>query len=859
MAPSANPSSSDPTEDRERLLLTLDVARRAGDVRKKCGHRAALYAQLLEAGLPVVEGWCLPARALAGALDARLELRGLIRASGTPGGDERCGRAHDELLAAPPSERLSRELEGLCRVEAAASGFRVRASVVGAEGIPGDLVERWSHAERAAPDVGSLLAAIRRVLAASVTPLQVAWFAELGLRDPSLALVVERCVPGARVLVVAPRRAPGGDTFRVLRAPEGSRSAGAAGLPASYDASLASSEPDPDRTERVRRDEPEEARLVALAAQAERALGYPVVLTVAVGDAEPPTLSVIDVKEAGASSRQRDAAAGWLELLPGRARAMPLGTLSRSMLGVAAERAAAGALATLGATKDEPRQLVRVRGGRVALSLPAVLAATRDLPGLPPAALLGAIGTGSIEVLAGLSRGASMGKRPLRGALHLGALAFRQFKGDRECGLLQRELQRDIRALGELDLGLLPTDGMATTFLRVEEVVGRVVELWSHVIAAQLSALLALGAILARRSPSSELTSALLATSGAGGTFGASMTLALARVVDVVRDDAPARAAIRAGVASLAALPDGPARGALGQFLSSYGDVAPRPFDLEVARWSDDPRSVLELVDRWLAQDGLARVAVEVAQERVRARADAELARHEPDLGFAERSLVRSLVERARRLARERASYERSLLRVLALARAVALDADRRLRRIEPAVRGGAVFACPFERVVAAFRGGRPELASAVLLHDHEASLLVRETEVERLGGFASAERSDASSANEAQRGIGVSSGVIDGVVSSLEVPDAATSSGIVVARALDVAAIPACFLVGGALCETGGALSPVAESLRELGVPAVFSLEGAVTWFGVGDRVRIDGTRGLVQRLTPSGASPRS
>jgi phosphohistidine swiveling domain-containing protein len=44
-----------------------------------------------------------------------------------------------------------------------------------------------------------------------------------------------------------------------------------------------------------------------------------------------------------------------------------------------------------------------------------------------------------------------------------------------------------------------------------------------------------------------------------------------------------------------------------------------------------------------------------------------------------------------------------------------------------------------------------------------------------------------------------------------------------------------------------------VAEALRELGTPAVLSAEGALASLSEGERVRIDGERGSIHRMTES------
>ena len=56
-----------------------------------------------------------------------------------------------------------------------------------------------------------------------------------------------------------------------------------------------------------------------------------------------------------------------------------------------------------------------------------------------------------------------------------------------------------------------------------------------------------------------------------------------------------------------------------------------------------------------------------------------------------------------------------------------------------------------------------------------------------------------------------------------------------------------ACALV----TESGGPLSHGAVTAREMGIPAVMSVRGVLGVLRDGDRVRVDGTRGQVLRLS--------
>ena len=51
-------------------------------------------------------------------------------------------------------------------------------------------------------------------------------------------------------------------------------------------------------------------------------------------------------------------------------------------------------------------------------------------------------------------------------------------------------------------------------------------------------------------------------------------------------------------------------------------------------------------------------------------------------------------------------------------------------------------------------------------------------------------------------------------------------------------------------MTELGGPLSHAAVVAREYGIPAVVSVPGATIAIRTGDRLRVDGDRGIVERL---------
>jgi len=97
------------------------------------------------------------------------------------------------------------------------------------------------------------------------------------------------------------------------------------------------------------------------------------------------------------------------------------------------------------------------------------------------------------------------------------------------------------------------------------------------------------------------------------------------------------------------------------------------------------------------------------------------------------------------------------------------------------------------------------------------------------------------------------SPGVIEGaacVVRSVDDLDQVEPGNIIVATATDPTWTSYLSLAAGLVLEVGGLLSHGAIIAREMGIPAVVDLAGATREFRSGERLRVDGTVGSVERL---------
>lgn len=105
-----------------------------------------------------------------------------------------------------------------------------------------------------------------------------------------------------------------------------------------------------------------------------------------------------------------------------------------------------------------------------------------------------------------------------------------------------------------------------------------------------------------------------------------------------------------------------------------------------------------------------------------------------------------------------------------------------------------------------------------------------------------------------AYQGIGASPGVIEGTVrvmrSLRQIPSELSNQTILVVPYTDAGWSPILAQVGGIVAEVGGRLSHGAIVAREYGIPAVMDIAQATQRLKDGQRVRVDGYRGIVETL---------
>ena len=314
----------------------------------------------------------------------------------------------------------------------------------------------------------------------------------------------------------------------------------------------------------------------------------------------------------------------------------------------------------------------------------------------------------------------------------------------------------------------------------------------------------------------------------------------------------------------------------LDRFLEDWGFRSSAELMLTLPSLQEDPAPVIELLRQYAASDGEPPAAVMARQAAGRveetSRVTRTLARRSPALALAVRWLLRAA--QASVAYRERARLKQALLytrlRRVALAIGRRLAADGRLAKpddvfmltwqeIEALGAGRAMFPYGVPDLVAlrrrehaALGAMRPPATLALPAGEYLApgfGSIPRGPEVGSIPRGREDQGDEPCPRPSTLRGTGACGGTASGPAAVLgDVRDAARLRGgdVLVTRQTDPGWAPVFGLVSGLVIERGGLLSHGAIVAREFGLPCVVGVENATGRIGSGQRVTVDGDRGV-------------
>lgn len=908
--PAPKPSEKGAPDAAAPFVPLVTVGLRRDTREKRVGAKAAKLAELLRAGFHVPPGWVLDAKAFIRTVDERLpkghDVASLVKLAGSQIGTDRAARARDRVLGLELPQELRSAVEHIWRAAEpdASWGLSVRSSATCEDARTSSLAGlATSMLGVRGPD--EIEEAMRQVWASLYLPRTLAYLSKWGIRDVAMPVIVQRMAVARAAGVLFTGPPPGLESERWPARHRLINSTWGLGAPVVDGASPTDSfRLDPSgsvveesvaekRLELVVTKAGVETRAVEPPRSSEPSLSRESIADLAriARELEISGRGALDIEFAveEVSGRPRiallqarpvtggvfpeggDEKTVWSRANVGEALPGPATPLTWSVAKRFSSEGFRVAFEALGCKVPKDEELVGNVYGRFYLNLSAFMRVAAQVPGLSPRTLLSLSGGADEAMIAVLEeevREVSRRGFVLRTPFTAPRVLARHLSLHREVATFEAEADRQHRRLREMDLGLLPDDALTQTLKSASAMLTQTGELMLTCASASLAAHLALTTLLGRAvrrtdahgdiveaapedrkfSEASRIARAL--TAGVVELESANPGLALLRVANIARREPAAEKRILDGATRLEDLPTGATRAALLEFLDSFGDRGLREAEIAMPRWSEDPSVPFNMLAAALKAPA---IDPESGPRRARALADREMARLEGQMSFFEVGLLRVLVGRSQHMTRLREKMRAWVTKTLGLIRRAALDIDRRLRRIDPSLEEGSVFFCTYEELITALASGRAEIGHVTRLRkaEHARDLARLEPPVAFIGRPPLVAAPPAS--GKRLSGLAASSGVVEGlarVFTSTSKLEELEMGEILVTRTTDVGLSPLFLIAAGVVTELGGPLSHAAIVAREYGVPAVVNVEGATVGIQTGDRLRVDGDRGLVIKL---------
>ncbi len=305
------------------------------------------------------------------------------------------------------------------------------------------------------------------------------------------------------------------------------------------------------------------------------------------------------------------------------------------------------------------------------------------------------------------------------------------------------------------------------------------------------------------------------------------------------------------------------ARRVLDEYIDVYGDRCMGEQKLETVSLREDPAFIVSILRNYLRDDAIDPQSVELAQARRRLAVEREVLEALPR---RHRKRLVVILRRARKAVRDRERMRLTRTRIVGVGRSVYLKVGNLLCAAGQLDEPRHVFYLTMEEIQA-FAEGRSVTG--------DLRTLVR-ARIDEFAGYESAEppnqfetvgppygsglraQPSVRDADPAQddprilRGTGCWPGVVEGRVQVVMSPadDLDVRGKIMTTLRTDPGWGPLFPSVAGLLIERGSTLSHSAVLARELGIPAVVGVPGLMSRIRNGERVRLDGGSGMVERL---------
>ncbi|AGM07598.1 PEP/pyruvate-binding domain-containing protein [Amycolatopsis keratiniphila] len=278
-------------------------------------------------------------------------------------------------------------------------------------------------------------------------------------------------------------------------------------------------------------------------------------------------------------------------------------------------------------------------------------------------------------------------------------------------------------------------------------------------------------------------------------------------------------------------------------FLTDYGCRATSEIDFGVPRWADDPEPVFAMLVNLLRAEARFESTAATAETRI-----VELTRRLPVTKAHRTLLARFLLRRSRRLRGLREFPKFCLMRGFAALRKQLLLIGEEIVQAERLDRAGDVMFLDLVEVREALDGKdfRTTVARRRKVWEREARR-PRVASVLLSDGTVPALESDAGEGDLV--GLAAAAGVVTGRARVVHDPDGARiePGEILVAATTDPGWTPLFLSAAALVTETGGMISHGTTVAREHGIPAVVGVPGATTLITTGRVITVDGSAGTI------------
>lgn len=409
--------------------------------------------------------------------------------------------------------------------------------------------------------------------------------------------------------------------------------------------------------------------------------------------------------------------------------------------------------------------------------------------------------------------------------------------------------QEHRRWLQELDLSILPNDGLRNTLRETAGFVKRTVQLYLQAKFGMVRALTALTSLARLSDDRRPLERVFTALRGLGDVASAAPYLEALELSRTVARDPDTQHALLAGVTALADLPQGIATAEITRFLARHGDQPTHAWDLSAPHWEERPETLLRMLALTTpAGPPRSQRPAPRASQRPEATAAQMVDRIASASGWLEKRAIVALLARAAGFIRVHEQLRVWLGRCTGLVRKVLLDADRRVQRWDASLPAGIVWASGLDDIALALAGDPGRLQANASFHPGRAAVSSA-----RGGDPAWCVPPGQHSLPARLAGSFTGTGSFTGSVlrlDSLGRPGRSiTKDDVLVCTSFDSWSCIAAAHAGALLAELGGPLSLPAVVARELGIPTVLGLGPGLGLFENGERVFVDGDRGIVER----------